>query len=220
MSGGVFMDAIERIKEKIIQDETNEEYTKMGYQPIFMASEHAKILIIGQAPGKMTQEKGEVFRDKSGDTLRRWLGMDEKVFYESGLLSVLPMDFYFPGKGTHGDLPPRKEFASMWHPQLLKAMPNIQLTILIGTYAQAYYLNNRMKKNLTETIRAYKSYLPAYFVLAHPSPLNFRWFKKNSFFEEDVIVTLQALVKQILHDDITVKDFSSTYVYTEKSILY
>lgn len=192
------MDAMGQIYEGIRQDPMNLQFTQQGMKPVFMASANARILIIGQAPGQKTQEKGMVFQDRSGNTLRSWLGVDETVFYESGLFSVLPIDFYFPGKGKTGDLPPRTAFAKKWHPPLLALMPDIRLTILIGSYAQKYYLKGRMKRNLTETVSAFEEYLPDFFVLVHPSPLNFRWFHHNEFFEKEAIPILRHLVKEIL----------------------
>lgn len=194
------MDSITQIYNDIIADPMNQKFTKKNWKPIFMANPKAKILIIGQAPGIKTQENNLPFKDKSGDILRSWLGIDENVFYNSGLISVLAMDFYFPGKGKTGDLPPRKEFTPKWHPKLISLMPDIKLIILIGSYAQKYYLKDKVKKNLTITVNAYKEYLPTYFVLAHPSPLNFRWFKRNPLFEEETIQVLRNMVEKILND--------------------
>ncbi|UUV99511.1 uracil-DNA glycosylase family protein [Vagococcus luciliae] len=193
------MTTIEEIKQHIITDPENKVFTQQGWQPIFMAYPEAKILIIGQAPGIRTQEKGQVFRDKSGDRLRQWMGISEETFYHSKKIAVLPMDFYFPGKATHGDLPPRKNFTEKWHPALIDCMPNIELTILMGTYAQKYYLKDKAKKNLTETVFAYEDYLPTYFPIVHSSPLNFRWFAKNPSFEEKIVPKLQQLVKKLLN---------------------
>ena len=108
------------------------------------------------------------------------------------------MDFYFPGKGKNGDMPPRKDFATMWHPKIFEQMQNIQLTLLVGHYAQRFYLGSNMKRNLTETVRHYEEYLPTYMPLAHPSPLNAHWKAKNKWFEEEVIPVLRAKVKAIL----------------------
>ena len=134
------MSQIERIKQAIMADPQNATYTKRGIEPLFAAPKTARINIIGQAPGLKTQEAGLYWKDKSGDRLRDWLGVDEDTFYNSGYFAVLPMDFYFPGHGKSGDLPPRTGFAEKWHPQLLQELPDIQLTLLIGQYAQAYYI--------------------------------------------------------------------------------
>lgn len=110
------------------------------------------------------------------------------------------MDFYYPGKGKTGDLPPRKFIAQEYHPEILSMMPDIRLTILIGNYSMNYYLGKRKKKNLTETVRAFREYLPDYFPIVHPSPLNFRWQAKNPWFEEEVVPVLREEVrKAIIH---------------------
>lgn len=136
--------------------------------------------------------------DKSGEKLREWLGVSDDEFYDEKIISLLPMDFYYPGKGKSGDLPPRKDFAGVWHPRILMQMPNVKLIILVGQYAQKYYLGEAAKRNLTETVRTYGDYLPEYFPIVHPSPLNFRWFKKNPWFENEVIPELQAQLSNVL----------------------
>jgi uracil-DNA glycosylase len=167
----------------IENDISNEEFKKVGHKPIYTASESSKIVIVGQAPGRRAQESGIPWNDASGDRLRSWLGID------------------YPGKGTHGDLPPRKEVAARWHPIILNELKHIQLIILVGSYAQKYYLAGRAKYNLTETVRAYEDYLPKYFPLVHPSPLNFRWQSMNPWFEQDVIPDLRARVEEIISDE-------------------
>lgn len=118
--------------------------------------------------------------------------------YDSDIFAIIPMDFYYPGKGKSGDLPPRKDFASKWHPLLLKELPNVELIVLIGQYAQKYYLGNREKSNLTETVKAYKEYLPRYLHLVHPSPRNMMWMKKNPWFEEEVVPVLKERIRGYL----------------------
>ncbi len=108
------------------------------------------------------------------------------------------MDFYYPGKGKSGGLPPRKDFARTWHPQIIAEMPNVKLIVLIGAYAQKYYLKEKSKSNLTETVRSYKDYLPEFLILVHPSPLNARWLKKNPWFEESLIPNAKKLIKKVL----------------------
>ncbi|MEE8836648.1 MAG: uracil-DNA glycosylase family protein [Eubacteriales bacterium] len=186
----------EEITEKLKADERNLTYTQRGVSPVFQVSSDARILIIGQAPGKKVEESGIPFNDKSGEKLIRWMGIDRDTFYSSGI-AIVPMDFYYPGKGRSGDLPPRKFIAEEYHPEILKMMPDIRLTVLIGKYAMDYYLKNR-KKNLTETVASYKEYLPQYFPIVHPSPLNFRWQAKNPWFEEQVVPDLQKTVHDIL----------------------
>lgn len=192
------MTNIEMIREQIMTDSENQAFQEKGWNPVFLASEKAKIVIIGQAPGIKTQEKEEVFRDKSGERLREWMGVTEEEFYHSGKIAVLPLDFYFPGKAKTGDLPPRKDFADKWHPQILKEMPDVELIILMGAYAQKYYLKNKMKKNLTETVLAYQEYLPEYFPIVHSSPLNFRWFRNHPEFEENIVPVLREIIREIM----------------------
>ncbi len=198
MKADDLMDNINRIREQIKKDPENQVFQEKGWQPIFMANKQAKIVIVGSAPGIKTQEKADVLRDKSGDELRKWLGVSEKEFYYSGNFAVLPLDFYFPGKAKAGDLPPRKGFADKWHPPILDEMPNIQLTILMGLHAQKFYLKDQAKKTLTETVFAYETYLPDYFPIVHPSPLNFRWHAKNPKFKEDIVPILNRLTQIIL----------------------
>lgn len=194
------MTDLEKIIKAIKSDSQNQNYTENGIDPLFAAPKTARINIVGQAPGLKTQEARLYWKDKSGDRLRQWLGVDEETFYHSGKFAVLPLDFYYPGKGKSGDLSPRKGFAEKWHPLILKEMPNVQLTLLVGQYAQKYYLGSSAHKNLTETVKAYKDYLPEYLPLVHPSPRNQIWLKKNPWFEKDLIVDLQKIVADILKD--------------------
>ena len=192
------MDSFEQLKQEIMADSDNKKYTDEGIEPLFSTPSTAKILIIGQAPGIKAQESKIFFNDKSGVKLREWMGIDDEIFYKSGLIGVVPMDFYYPGKGKSGDLPPRKNFAQKWHSKVLELMPNLELIVLVGKYAQDYYLGNDKKQNLTETVFNYKQYLPRYFPIVHPSPLNFRWNNKNPWFIKEVVPELQKRVKEIL----------------------
>jgi len=192
------MDSFEQLKKEIMADSDNKKYTDKGIEPLFSTPSTAKILIVGQAPGIKAQESKIFFNDKSGVKLREWMGIDDEIFYKSGLIGVVPMDFYYPGKVKSGDLPPRKNFAIKWHSKVLELMPNLELIILVGKYAQEYYLGNDKKQNLTETVFNYKQYLPRYFPIVHPSPLNFRWNNKNPWFIKEVVPELQKRVKEIL----------------------
>ena len=187
---------VEEIKEKLEKDERNSSYTERGISPVFQVDSAARILIIGQAPGRKVEESGIPFNDKSGEKLISWMGIDRETFY-SPEIAIVPMDFYYPGKGKTGDLPPRKFIADEYHPEILAMMPSIRLTILIGKYSMNHYLEGN-KRTLTETVASYKEYLPQYFPIVHPSPLNFRWQAKNPWFEEQVVPDLQKLVKEIL----------------------
>ena len=191
--------SIQDIINKIKQDERNIEYTKRNIPPILQVSKSAKILIIGQAPGKKVEETLIPFNDKSGETLISWMGIDKDIFY-SNKIAILPMDFYYPGKGKTGDLPPRKFIAEEYHKPILDELDNIELTILVGKYSMDYCLKGRKKKNLTETVRCFDEYLPEYFPIVHPSPLNFRWQAKNPWFLKEVVPVLKKNVCEILEN--------------------
>lgn len=181
-------------------DPMNADYTDRGWQPVYSASPHSRIVIVGQAPGRVAQETGKPWNDISGQNLRQWLNVTEEQFYDPRLFALMPMDFYYPGKGKHGDLPPRREFAEKWHSRLLDRMTEVKLTILVGAYAQKFYLAGQAKRDLTETVASYSEYLPKYFPLVHPSPLNFRWRKRNPWFAGEVIPALQRVVQEVLAD--------------------
>lgn len=189
--------SISKIVEELKADERNAEYTRRGISPIFQLNKDAKILIIGQAPGRKVEESQIPFDDKSGEKLISWMGIDRKTFY-SDKIAILPMDFYYPGKGKTGDLPPRKFIAEEYHRELLDELTNVEMTLLIGKYSMDYYLKGKMKRNLTETVRSYEEYLPKYFPIVHPSPLNFRWQAKNPWFMEEVVPVLAERVAKIL----------------------
>ena len=189
--------SISKIVEELKADERNAEYTRRGIPPIFQLNKDAKILIIGQAPGRKVEESQIPFDDKSGEKLISWMGIDRETFY-SDKIAILPMDFYYPGKGKTGDLPPRKFIAEEYHREILDELTNIEMTVLIGKYSMDYYLKGKMKRNLTETVRSYEDYLPKYFPIVHPSPLNFRWQAKNPWFMEEVVPVLAERVAKIL----------------------
>ena len=143
-----------------------------GTRPVFTVHPAAKILIIGQAPGRKVHETGIPWDDASGKRLRQWLGVDDAVFYNPEVFALLPMGFCYPGTGKSGDLPPRPECAPKWHEPLLALMPDIRLTLLFGQYAQERYLGERRKATLTETVQNWKNYVPDFLPLPHPSPRN------------------------------------------------
>ena len=189
--------SLKDIIKQIELDKRNAEYTNKNIPPILQVDKEARILIVGQAPGKKVEESLIPFNDKSGETLISWMGIDKDTFY-SKEIAIVPMDFYYPGKAKTGDLPPRKFIAQEYHEPILKELNNIELTILIGKYSMDYYLKGRTKKNLTETVRCFDEYLPKHFPIVHPSPLNFRWQAKNPWFVQDVVPVLKKTVKKIL----------------------
>lgn len=169
-----------------------------GCNPVFTAHTESKIIVIGQAPGRVVHNTGIPWNDKSGDNLRNWMGIDKSIFYDVAKISLIPMGFCYPGTGKSGDFPPKKECAPQWHQALFDYMPQVELVLLVGQYAQNYYLNKQMKTNLTETVKYYKCYLPNYFPLPHPSPRNNIWQAKNEWFKRDVLPELKQQVQSIL----------------------
>ena len=192
------MDKLKEIFEAIKADPQNINYTKEGIEPLYSVHKEAKICIIGQAPGIRAQESRLFWNDPSGERLRDWLGIDRETFYQSNKISILPLDFYFPGKGKSGDLPPRKGFAEKWHEQLLQQMPEIEFFVLVGYYAIKYYLNLKSSAKSTEVIRDFEKYLPKYFPLIHPSPRNNIWLAKNPWFEPQLVPELQKRIAQLM----------------------
>ena len=170
----------------------------LGPRPVLSAGKSARILIIGHAPGIRVHESGKPWDDASGKRLRDWMRISEKDFYNKNQVAIVPMGFCYPGTGKTGDLPPRPECAELWHERLLKHLSSIQLTILLGRYAQKYVLGDRIKPTLTETVANWKEFRPAVLPMPHPSPRNNRWLKKNEWFESDVIPWLKRRVKKTL----------------------
>lgn len=173
-------------------------YLPHSPKPVLAAAPTSKILLIGQAPGSKVHQSGILWDDASGNNLREWLQMDHETFYNPNNLAVVPMGFCYPGKGKSGDLPPRPECAVTWHAQILSQFKSLKLTLLVGNYAQRYYLRKNGKETLTETVRAYHEYLPNYFPLPHPSPRNNIWMKNNSWFKEEVIPALRKRITEAL----------------------
>lgn len=192
------MQTADEIFKAIQNDPQNRELTNQGILPLYHIEPDAEILIISQAPSRKAQESMTFWNDPSGDRLRDWMGVTKDQFYHSGKIGVLPLDFYYPGKGKHGDLPPRKGFAEKWHEPLLQLMPKVKIKLLIGQYAQKYYLGHRCQKNVTETVRHFEDYLPEYFPLVHPSPLNYGWSKRNAWFGDEVVPRLQKNIWNII----------------------
>jgi len=164
------------------------------------ANPNAQIVIIGQAPGTKVHQTGIPWDDPSVNQLRKWLNISDSVFYDECKIALMPMGFCYPGKGKGGDLPPRPECAPLLHNALLNNMPNVQLIILIGTFAQKYYLGETTKGNLTETVKSFKEFLPKFIHLPHPSPRNRFWQTKNPWVIREVVPILQERVALLLHD--------------------
>lgn len=176
-------------------------------RPVLQVSKSAKICICGQAPGTRVHKSGRPFTDPSGDRLRNWMGIGEEVFYDPETLAIIPMGFCFPGLDAKGgDLPPRTECQKTWHDQVFEAMPQIELILVIGQYAQAYHLGSSRKKSLTETVAAWRNYFeesagkgsPTILPLPHPSWRNNGWIRKNPWFAEELLPVLRTEVSRLI----------------------
>ena len=170
----------------------------LGPRPIVRAAREARILIVGQAPGTKVHASGIPWSDASGNRLRSWLGVDDTSFYVETQFAIIPMGFCYPGRGSGGDKPPRRECAQLWLDSLLDKLPQIELTLLIGQYAQRHFLGERRKPSLTETVRAWAEYAPAFIPLPHPSPRNQAWFQRHPWFASEVLPMLRARVKAVM----------------------
>ncbi|CAN5833766.1 uracil-DNA glycosylase family protein [soil metagenome] len=185
---------MKNILNKIRKCDICNSHLPLGAKPIVQLGEHSRIIIVGQAPGRLAHESGIPWNDASGRKLREWLNVDEQTFYNPELFSILPIGFCYPGKGISGDLAPRKECAPLWHSRVYEKFKNELLVLLIGQFAQRYYMKGDFNSSLTETVKNYKAYLPRYFPLPHPSPRNQNWVKVNSWFMKETIPALQKIV--------------------------
>lgn len=176
------------------------DHLPLGPRPVLRASVTARLLIVGQAPGTRVHATGIPFNDPSGDRLRDWLGIGPDIFYDESRVAIMPSGFCYPGRGRGGDLPPRPECAPTWHPRLLPLMPEVKLTVLIGAYAQAYYLGDRQAATLTETVQRWRDYLPDFLPTPHPSPRNllWLWLRRRPWFEVDIVPELRRRVRKLL----------------------
>jgi uracil-DNA glycosylase len=175
------------------------EFLPFEPRPILRASSTARLLIVGQAPGTRVHETGIPWNDPSGDRLRQWLDIEKPVFYDESLVAILPMGFCYPGRGKSGDLPPRPECAQLWREQLLACLPNIELTLLVGSYAQQYHVP-QAGRSVTEVVQRWRELLPAFFPTPHPSPRNQLWLRRNAWFEQEAVPVLRQTVKDLLPD--------------------
>jgi len=167
-------------------------------RPVVRVRKEARILIAGQAPGRLVHETGLPWNDPSGDRLRDWMGLDREAFYDERNVGVAAMGFCFPGTVNGADLPPRKECAPLWRPRLLPHLKDVRLTLLVGGYAQKWHLRDRAKATLTETVRAWRDYGEDMIPLPHPSWRNTGWLKREPWFEAELVPVLRARVRAAL----------------------
>jgi uracil-DNA glycosylase len=191
-------DTLEALLTEVRACRVCEAHLPLGPRPVLRADARARVLIVGQAPGTRVHATGIPWNDPSGDRLRAWLAVDRDAFYDEQRFAIIPTGFCYPGRGRSGDLPPRPECAPLWHPRLRALLPEIGLTLLVGQYAQAFYLGERSRGSLTDTVRAWRDYLPEFLPLPHPSPRNTRWLQVNPWFEQDVIPVLRKRVHALL----------------------
>ncbi|MDP1840886.1 MAG: uracil-DNA glycosylase family protein [Reyranella sp.] len=170
-----------------------------GPRPVVRLASSARLLIISQAPGKKVHETGIAWNDASGDRLRDWLGVDRSIFYDEARVAILPMGFCYPGvEEAGGDKPPRPECAPRWHARLLRHLPDVRLTLLVGQYAQRHYLRSTRKGSMTETVRAFPEYGPQFLPLPHPSWRSVAWMRKHPWFEQTIIPHLRSVVRPLM----------------------
>ena len=174
-----------------------EAHLPLGPRPVLQAGESARILVVGQAPGARVHATGVPWDDASGERLRAWMAVNKRTFYDPSQIAIIPMGFCYPGRGAGGDLPPRRECAELWLDLLLARLPRIELTLLVGSYAQRHFLGARRKATLADTVRAWRDYAPRYFPLPHPSPRNQPWLKRHPWFERELV---PALRERVRHD--------------------
>lgn len=172
----------------------------LGPRPVLRADASARILVVGQAPGLRVHTTGIPWDDPSGERLRQWMGLGQDRFYDDSRVAIIPMGYCYTGRGNGGDLPPRRECASLWLPHLLARLPRIELTLLIGQYAQRHFLAHRRKPSLTATVKAWQEYGPEFLPLPHPSPRNQPWFVKHPWFERQVVPALRARIEFLTTD--------------------
>lgn len=168
-----------------------------GVRPVLQIHPQARVLIAGQAPGRKVHASGVPFDDVSGDRLREWMGVTREVFYDPKKIAILPMGFCFPGTGKSGDFPPRPECAPAWRDQLLGHLRHLEVTLVVGQYAQDYHLHER-QSSLTDTVQSWQSYWPKIIPLPHPSPRNNIWLSRNPWFEKELLPKLRRRVSAAL----------------------
>ncbi len=197
-SGEIDFGVFEKLVDQILSCQICTASLPLGARPVLQVHPRARILIASQAPGRRVHNSGIPFDDPSGDRLREWMGIGSNAFYDPKKIAIVPMGFCYPGTGRSGDLAPRPECAPAWRKPLLSQLNNIELTLVIGQYAQAYHLGTS-RRSLTEIVRSWCEYWPALVPLPHPSPRNRGWMQRNPWFGEDVLPALRQRVGELLY---------------------
>ncbi len=192
------MKSFELLLQDVVSCQICTESLPLGPRPVLQAHPSARILIAGQAPSRSVHESGIPYHDPSGDRLREWMGISAEAFYDSRSVAILPMGFCYPGAGKSGDLPPRPECAPAWRHLLLSRLRHVELTLVMGRYAQAYYLGKRGRP-VTEVVRSWRQHWPRLVPLPHPSPRNRSWLQRNPWFNEDLLPPLRRRVRELLN---------------------
>jgi len=190
--------SFELLLQDVVSCQICTESLPLGPRPVLQAHPSARILIAGQAPSRSVHESGIPYHDPSGDRLREWMGISAEAFYDSRSVAILPMGFCYPGAGKSGDLPPRPECAPAWRHLLLSRLRHVELTLVMGRYAQAYYLGKRGRP-VTEVVRSWRQHWPRLVPLPHPSPRNRSWLQRNPWFNEDLLPPLRRRVRELLN---------------------
>ena len=177
---------------------TCEAHLPLGPRPVLQAGAAARILIVGQAPSARVHSSGVPWDDRSGERLRDWMDIDPRTFYDASRIAILPMGYCYPGRAASGDRPPRRECAPLWLDRLLKQMPSIELTLLVGRYAQTHFLSSAGSASLTATMKAWHVHAPGVIPLPHPSPRNIAWFIANPWFDGELLPVLRRSVSELL----------------------
>jgi uracil-DNA glycosylase len=188
---------LERLLTAVRQCRACEQHLPLGPHPVLQAGAAARILIVGQAPGARVHATGTPWNDPSGERLRKWMGVDANTFYDVSQFAIIPMGYCYPGRGKSGDLPPRRECATLWLDHLLAKLPQIELTLLIGLHAQRHFLGSRRKLSLTSTVKAWREFAPEYLPLPHPSARNTPWFQRNPWFDHELLPVLRERIKSL-----------------------
>jgi uracil-DNA glycosylase len=189
------MTRLERLSKEARACRICEAHLPLGPRPVFRVSPTARILIAGQAPGRLVHETGIPWNDRSGDRLRDWLGLDREIFYDERRIAIVPMGFCYPGVDKNGgDNPPRPECAPTWQARFLALMPRIELTLLVGRYAQEFHLAAGRRASMTDTVAAWRDHPERLVPLPHPSWRNTAWLKRNPWFERELLPVLRRRV--------------------------